>query len=131
VKSLRIAHQKSGIDAKELRQQRARCVGQVRPAAAFDLRKVRLADRPSELLAHGAGNFLLSHRAFQPAQRAFDGSQVPNFFRESHDHNNIAISNLFISYCNSRVKKKRVGKIHENGWQLIVLIISKLRMLTT
>ncbi len=56
----------------------------MRPRAAFDLRKIRLADGPLHLPGDGANHFLLGHFPVQAAQRSFHQPQVANFLSESH-----------------------------------------------
>src|SRR5664280_1026109 len=77
-------------------QQQTRLVGQVRPCPALDLRKVRLADALPSFLANRSGEFLLCHLAIEAAKRAFDLTQVANFFPKSH----ITDCNYHIAICN-------------------------------
>src|SRR5258708_5066220 len=70
--AFRVVHQKTWINAEESRQQFARCVCQMGPGAILDLREIRLAQTTPDLALHRGGQFLLSHRTAQAAERTFD-----------------------------------------------------------
>ena len=62
--------------------------------AAFDLRKVGVANGLARLASHPLHQLLLRKRTIQPAQRTLDFAEVANFFAKRHipnRHNNIAI----------------------------------------
>ncbi len=82
--ALRIVHQKSWIDAEESRQEFARCVRQMGPGAILDLREIRLAQTAANLALHRGGQFLLSHRTAQAAERTFDGAEGAEFVAKFH-----------------------------------------------
>src|SRR5277367_5834369 len=94
------------MDLKELRQQQARRVRQMRPRATLDLREIRLADSSSSLTASvlgmvrlldGPHQLLLRHRTAQPAKVSFDFAQITDFVAQFHIancDNNITICNM-------------------------------------
>ena len=104
--AFRIVDQITRMHLEELRQQKPCRVGQMRARSAFDLGKIRLADRrltrlPSAgiLLLDCPDQFLLSHRAIQSAKVTLDLTKIANFVAEFHlritDRNNdIAICNI-------------------------------------
>ena len=73
-KALRVVHQKTWINAEEAGEQFARGMGQMRPGAIFDLRKVGLAEAAAEFLLHGLDYFGLRHGAAEAAERTLDGA---------------------------------------------------------
>ena len=78
-----------------LRQQHARGVCKVGPGAAFDLRKIALADRLAEFLLDQPRQLYLREFTVQSAQRSLDFPQVPKLFTERH----IAICDYYIADC--------------------------------
>ena len=81
---------------KETRQQHARGIGQMRAAATFDLRQIRLADGLFQFTLDGADDFLLRHLAAQSPQSALHLAEIADFVAELH----IAIRNHHIANCN-------------------------------
>jgi hypothetical protein len=111
-----IVDQITRMHLEELRQQKPCCVGQMRARSAFDLGKIRLADRrlarlPSAgiLLLDCPDQFLLSHRATQPAKVTLDLTKIADFVAELHIR--ITDRNNNIAICNIRQETKR-----DLGW---------------
>src|SRR5262249_32461028 len=102
VKPFRIVHQIARMDFEKAGQQHARGVGQVPAAAAFDLRKIRLADALAQFFPHSADHFLLRHLALESAKPPFHFPEVAYFFAECH----IAISNYYIAISNREMQAK-------------------------
>src|ERR1700682_4063142 len=92
--AFRVVHQKSWIDAEESRQQFARCVCQMWPGATLDLREIALAQTAADLALHRRGQFLLSHRTAQAAERTFDCAEGAEFVAEFHGG---------LTYCNMQI----------------------------
>ena len=90
----------------------------MRPRAAFDLRKIGLADGPLHLPGDGAHHFLLRHFAVQAAERSFDQAQIPDFFAGML----ASILQSHITYRNPRyeVKTKRKPGASPASYKLIV-----------
>jgi hypothetical protein len=100
--AFRIVHQKTGIDAEETGQQRARAVREVRARATLDLREVRLAEAAAYFLLHGFGQLLLRHRTAEATQGTFDGAKGTEFVAESHRRTHVLQSAkmiLLIAIC--------------------------------
>src|SRR5260370_10775544 len=71
------------------------------PGAILDLREIRLAQTAADLALHGGGQFLLSHRTAQAAQRTFDGAEGAEFVAKFHGSLSlIAICKIYIAICN-------------------------------
>src|SRR5260370_2164825 len=86
-----VVHQETWIDAEESRQQLAGRVRQVWSRTILDLREIRLAQTAANLVLHRSGQFLLGHRAAQPAKRTFDGAEGAKFVTKFHGR---------LIYCN-------------------------------
>jgi len=82
--ALRIVHQVPRMHLEELRQRLPRCVRQVRPRSAFDLREVTLADLRSGLNLDRPHQLLLAHCPAKAPKAPFDLAQVPDFFSQLH-----------------------------------------------
>jgi hypothetical protein len=67
----------------------------VLPPAAFELRKIGLADGLLLLLLDSGHQFALSHFAFKAAEAPFDHAEVADFFTGRH----IALRNQNIANC--------------------------------
>src|ERR1700730_1218634 len=100
--AFRIVHQKTGIDAEETSEKRARAVRQVRARAAFDLREVGLAQAAAYFLFHGGGELLLGRGAAEATQGTFYGAEGTEFVAESHRRTHVlqyANTILLIAIC--------------------------------
>src|ERR1700694_2177194 len=124
--AFRVVHQKSWIDAEESRQQFARCVCQMRPGAILDLREIRLAQTAADLALHRRGQFLLSHRTAQAAERTFDCAEGAEFVAKFHGSLPvIAICKTYIAICNLSSKIVHCTHflyIYEFNWFISLLV---------
>ena len=97
-----IVHQESRVDAEKTCKQFARSVGHVRARAAFDLRKVRLAEAAAEFLFHGRDYFGLGHGAVkprsEPSMKRRERSLSPRVMGVGLS--SIAICKMYIAICN-------------------------------
>src|SRR5215469_13916714 len=105
MKTIRIVDQISRMHFEERRQQHSRVVRQMTPGSAFDLRKVRLADRTPPFLLDRANDFLLRHLTVQAAKCSFHLPEVSELFTEFH----MSISNMYIAICNRMQQKRMAG----------------------
>ena len=96
--ALGIVDEIARVNLEELRKKQARRVGEMRPRAALDLRKIGLADRRSILAAaglrfvgflDGADQLLLGQGPVEAPKIAFDLAKIIGFCRS-------------VSYCRSR-----------------------------
>src|SRR5712691_2114300 len=94
VVSLRVVNEIPGMDFEETRERHPRRVRQVRPNAALDLRKVRLADRNADLALDRLRKRLLRQLAMEATESAFHGTEETDFFAECHNKSQYPNCNL-------------------------------------
>src|SRR6266403_3695520 len=90
------------------------------PGAILDLREIGLAQTSADLAPHGGGQFLLSHRTAQAAERTFDGAEGAEFVAKFHGSLPvIAICKMYIAMCNLSseiVRSSHFRYTHEFKW---------------
>src|SRR6202158_6324755 len=75
------------------------------PGAILDLREIRLAQTAADLALHRRGQFLLSHRPAQTAERSFDCAEGAEFVAEFHGgltHCNLQIYYYVSLFCQAQ-----------------------------
>src|SRR5579863_1906250 len=102
---------------EKLRQRLPRCIRQVRPRSALDLRQVALAQLRSRLRCDRPRQFLLAHGAIHAPEAALHLAQVPDFFAQFHSsvrnqqsNSPASESQIAITVSQSVIGVKRIRK---------------------